>query len=385
MGYAVFDASYWPSPQLGVAAQMIRDGLGEWYDPGGKHGALVSSVHPEQARVIERIARKYPEVWVGGPGALSPGNYEAATGVCLGDYRAFLTMLLAGRAHDAPNVYLPSQPRTVEIDQSFPYELAGHYRGEDGRLQVFCSRGCKHRCAFCQTGWATTFSEHPSPEILLALPPGDKYNYMSNALSDVSFAHRLPPDISASHTLREAVHSNAFGRLVRVGVEGVSERLRRAVGKPISNQELVDWTLSLNLRGVQVRWFMIAGLPGETWDDWLEIVECVKAYSCNHERGTLQISFTAYVPEPATPISGLPYSDEYSEHHARFRDWYFRLARISHLSLFRCQEPPARRIKATAQMHPGNTLVRYPHREKLRSGLDCYLKQMGLEYATVGD
>lgn len=207
---------------------------------------------------------------------------------------------------------------------------------------------------------------------------------MSNALSDVSFAPRLPPDISASHTLREAVHSNATGRLVRVGVEGVSERIRRAVGKPISNQQLVDWTLALNQRGVQVRWFMIAGLPGETWDDWLEIIDCVKAYSHNHERGTLQISFTAYVPEPATPISALLYLDDYSEHHARFRNWYFGLARISHLSLFRCQEPATREQKAKAQMHPGNSRVRYPHRDKLQAGYKCYCSAMGLEYATIG-
>lgn len=132
MGYAVFDASYWPSNQLGVAAQMVKDGLGIHYDPSGKSGALVSSVHPQQAVVVERIARKYGEVWVGGPGALSPGNYESATGVCLGDYNQFLSMLVSGQAYNAPNVYIPTQTRTVEIDQSFPYNHSGQYRGEDG-------------------------------------------------------------------------------------------------------------------------------------------------------------------------------------------------------------------------------------------------------------
>jgi len=200
---------------------------------------------------------------------------------------------------------------------------------------------------------------------------------MSNALSDLSFFDRLPQDISASHTLREAVHSNKSGRLVRVGVEGVSERLRRAVGKPIKNQELVDWTIELNNRGVQVRWFMIAGLPFETADDWLELRECVKAYSLAHTRGTLQISFTAYVPEPSTPIKDLIYTDDYYEHYKLFADWYFGVARINHLSIFKCQGVKNRAIKAELQMHPNNKFVLYPHRDKIKSGLDCYMKNMG--------
>ena len=378
MGYAIFDASYYPSPQLGVAAQMILDDMGDLYDKEGRDGALVSCVHPLQSREVEHIAKKYKRVIVGGPGALSPGAFEAASLVVLGDYRGVLAALPRGLSDVAalPNAYNPMAPAPVEIDLSFPYSKSSRYRGEDGRLQVFCSRGCKHRCAFCQTGWATTFSEHPIPESIINLPTHEKYNYMSNALSDVSFAPRLPRDISASHTLREAAHSNAMGRLVRVGVEGVSERLRRAVGKPISNENLVNWTLSLNERGVQVRWFMIAGLPGETTDDWEELRDCVKAYSMAHERGTLQISFTAYVPEPATPIASLPYSDDYYENYKRFADWYFNLARINHLSIFKCQGVQNRALKAAAQMHLNNRYVLYPHRDKLAAGLKCYKDAM---------
>lgn len=163
MKYAVFDASYYPASQLGVAAQMIRADLGDDYCQFAD-AALVSSVHPQQSDVIERIAKKYSRVYVGGPGALSPGNYEAATGVVLGDYRGFLEALRLDRLDALQNIYYPSSPKVVSIDQSFPYEKSGLYAGEDGRMQVFCSRGCKHRCAFCQTGWAGEFSENPEPK-----------------------------------------------------------------------------------------------------------------------------------------------------------------------------------------------------------------------------
>lgn len=377
MGYAVFDASYYPSPQLGVAGQIVRDLIGDLHDDSGRHGALVTSVHPLQASVIERIKKKYGRVFVGGPGALSPGNYEAADGVCIGDCQKFIAAIRDDRLGSLDNIYYPGNPAPTEIDFAFPWGESARHRGEDGRLQVFVSRGCKRKCAFCQTGWALCFEEHPSPDDVTNLPPGN-YNYVSNALSDVSFCKSLPQNIAASHTLVEAAHSNMGGRLVRVGIEGVSERIRRAVGKSISNQNLVDWTIALNERGVQVRWFMIAGLPGETWDDWEELIDDIKAYSVNHKRGTLQISFTAYVPEPATPICNLGYLDDYEENHARFRDWYFSYARIPTLSLFRCQGHGNRKLKAAAQNHQNNKYVGYPHRDKVAKALGHYMKTMNI-------
>lgn len=357
MGFAVVDACYWPSTQLGVAAQMLRDYLGERYASDGHDGCLVSSVHPLDARKLERMRRKYPRLYVGGPGALSPGAYEAADAVVLGDYRAFVDAL-PDRALSLSNVYIPSAPAPVEIDQSFPWETSGRYRGEDGRLQVFCSRGCKHRCKFCQTGWSIDYQEHPRPEEILNLPPG-KYNYVSNALDDLSFWPSLPPGTCGSHHLRNIDPEAFSGRVARIGVEGVSERLRRYVAKPISDEILVDKTLALGEHGVQVRWFLIAGLPTETWEDWLDLMECVKAYVVNHRKGTLQLSFTAYCPEPSTPLRDKPYSDEYFEHYQRFADWYFAKARINHLSIFKPQRPDKRAIKAAAQMHANNALVRY--------------------------
>lgn len=364
MGYAVIDACYWPSSQLGVAAQMLRDYLKDRYDPAGKDGALVSSVHPLDAKKIGRIKRRYPRVYVGGPGALSPGAYETADAVVLGDYRAFVDAL-PERALELSNIYHPDAPNRVRIDQRFPWGASAHYSGEDGRIQVFCSRGCKHRCKFCQTGWALDYAEHPDPKQIINLPSG-KYNYISNALDDLSFWDRLPPGIYGSHHIRNLNPETFTGRVARIGVEGVSERLRRYVAKPITDQELVDKTLSLGEHSISSRWFLIAGLPTETWEDWIDLQECVKAYVVNHRKGTLQLSFTAYCPEPSTPLRDEPYSDDYFEHYQRFADWYFDMARINCLSIFKPQRPGSRAVKATAQMHPGNKMVLYARR-----GGDC--------------
>ncbi len=353
---------------------MIRDALGDMYERDGRGGAMVTSVHPLQAGKVARIAKKYTPVIVGGPGALSPGAYESAAAVVLGDYRAFFAEL-SKRGYDAAtnlsNVFVHSESRGVSIDSSFDWSASGRYRAEDGKVQVFCSRGCKRRCAFCQTGWALNYSENPDVDSVILQAAGAKVTLVSNALSQVSYFDRLPAS-AASHTLREAVSLGVSSATVRVGIEGVSQRLRKAVQKPISNQELVDGTLLLNRRGCQVRWFLIAGLPGEVWEDWLELTDCVKAYTTNHARGTLQISFTAYVPEPSTPLKGQPYSEEYFEHYERFARWYFDYARINHLSIFRPQGPKPRAAKAAAQMHPSNDRVLYPHRGKIVRALGLY-------------
>lgn len=379
MKYALYDASYYPARQLGVAAQMIASDHPDCIDYGSDV-ALVSCVHPQQCEVAERVAKKHSTVIVGGPASTSPGAFEAAAAVVVGDYQAAVKALIGDGIDallDCPNVYDPLRPANVVIDQEFPYRHSGRFTGEDGRVALFCSRGCKHFCAFCHTGWSYEFSEHPEPQGLIEVDWSRKYNYISNALSDVSFYGILPDGISASHTLRQAAKCENPGRFVRVGIEGVSERLRRAIAKPLSNQDLVDYTIALNDRGVGVRWFMIAGLPGETRDDWEQLRECVRAYSTQRTRGNLHISFTAYVPEPSTPIAWLPYSDDYYDNYQEFADWYFNLARINNLSVFKCQQPKNRNIKAAYQMHKNNRYVLYPHREKIRSALSRYLKHAG--------
>jgi len=109
---------------------------------------------------------------------------------------------------------------------------------------------------------------------------------------------------------------------VRIGVEGVSERIRRAIAKPVNNSDLLDITALLISRGVGVRWFFITGLPGETEDDWQELRELVNGLR-QMEKGCVMFNFHAFIPQPATPLCILPLMDEYWDRFEDFRRWFF--------------------------------------------------------------
>ena len=109
---------------------------------------------------------------------------------------------------------------------------------------------------------------------------------------------------------------------VRIGVEGIAERLRVAVGKPVPNDELLRITFDLMAAGVGVRWFFIPGLPGETVEDYAELRYLVKELG-KLPKGCIMLNFHSFIPQPATPLCIFPLEDQYWEPFDEFRRWFF--------------------------------------------------------------
>ena len=68
---------------------------------------------------------------------------------------------------------------------------------------------------------------------------------------------------------------------------------------------------------------MIAGLPTETNDDWLELRDVILEWKKRCAKGVLGLSFTAWQPEPSTPLATFPLNDSYYEYYKQFTDWFF--------------------------------------------------------------
>jgi len=319
--------------------------------------------------------------------------------VCVGDGQAFVASLIE-RGLDAaaslPNVWIHGNDRGVLVDHGFPWAMPP-VRGEDGAFRVYCGRGCKNKCVFCQTGWAYKYSENPDPQLLTSqiraiTGRGDKVAYLSNDAAQHSFFHSLPPTGHGSYSLG---HLRQFGlppaRQIRIGVEGVSARLRDAVGKPISHDDLVGCTSWLNRNGKSVRWFMIAGLPGETHGDWEELKAAVMDWKKVTPKGVLEISFTAWCPDPATPIACLPLDDSYWDRYAAFSEWFFAGKGWSNrIKLWKPQQPKSLRLKAAFSMgkseenlydnsgYGPNDRVEFPFKALRHKALARYLGIMGI-------
>jgi hypothetical protein len=68
---------------------------------------------------------------------------------------------------------------------------------------------------------------------------------------------------------------------------------------------------------------MIAGLPGERDEDWMELKTAVTDWKKLCSKGVLALSFTAWQPEPATPLGCMPIDDGYWKRWEDFREWFF--------------------------------------------------------------
>lgn len=414
LSIAVLDACFAPDKQAsrGLAARYLdwdlRRNRATPARPCDADVILVTCVHPEQANYLARCKATYKKALVvaGGPASTSPHALGAACdAVCVGDGQAFVRALASGGIESAlslPNVWQDGVGLPVQVDQSFPWGMPP-MQAEDGAYRLWCGRGCKKRCAFCQTGWAYEYAEHPQPDALIAQArtlkaKGHKIGYVSNDPMQHAFWAALPAVEHGSYSLDFIRrHGLPPARQIRLGVEGVSERLRRFVCKPISHSDLVQASAWLCGSGKSVRWFMIAGLPGEADSDWQELREAVQEWKRCAPKGVLALSFTAWCPEPASPLGVFAVTDDYWPRYEAFREWFFGGRGWSNrVKLMGPQQPGARIRKAEAQMglpavalrrggdRGPNWRVAYPHKAQCEAVTSKMLRLAGCDQLEGG-
>ena len=366
-----------------VAWQLQKNGIELVSQPHNADLIFLSSVHPLTAPYAERLKSYKIPIVFGGFGALSPSIYlNFCDFVVLGDGdRVFKEMAKGGHFEDLPNV-LTKGKASVDIDQNFPFDCPP-IQQEDGSYSVWCGRGCKNKCFFCQTGWALMYKENPVPPIYIAnglLKQGKKISYLSNDLLQHTFYSSLPNVMHGSYSIK-FLKKNGLppARLIRIGVEGVSQRLRTLVNKPIMTDDLVKCSSWLNQNKKGVRWFLIAGLPTEQASDWEELKDAVMFWKKITPKGVLELSFTAWCPDPATPLAIMPLNDQYYEHFLSFKEWFFSGIGFSNkIKLYSPQAPEKRLEKAIFSMNlekeqlysggywGGNDVVNYPYKKQVR-------------------
>jgi radical SAM superfamily enzyme YgiQ (UPF0313 family) len=282
---------------------------------------------------------------------------------------------------------------------------------EDGIVRLFASRSCKKKCLFCQVGWQTAYQENDDARLLRQYSAlraaGYKVNVVTNDAPALSFFDELKvlEHFSASYSqvqqiLRDGVDS-IIGKVksMRIGVEAPSQRLRYWIGKPIPTEGLYRTSVDLLNAGIGVRWFMIAGLPGEREEDYDELREIVRRARHDIQKGILALSFTAFCPDPAAPLCLVPLDDDYWERFERFWKWFFGVGRTHRVSIMRCGGPKSRMSNAVGSMgcseqdirrgwldrDPPNWRVRYPLRHLTRRAYNSYARKAGLPLSSILD
>ncbi|MBL1208515.1 TIGR03960 family B12-binding radical SAM protein [Geminocystis sp. GBBB08] len=201
------------------------------------------------------------------------------------------------------------------------------------RLTIEIRRGCTRGCRFCQPGMLTRPARDVEPEeVVNSIVEGMKqtgfneFSLLSLSCSDylslpavgIEIKNRLHDEnISLSLPSQRVDRfdeniANIVGGTRKGGLtfapEAGTQRMRDIVNKGLTNEELLRGIQTAVREGWnQVKLYFMIGLPGETDEDVIGIVETVKwlRQECRHlskRRLDFNITISNFTPKPHTPF-----------------------------------------------------------------------------------
>ncbi len=185
-------------------------------------------------------------------------------------------------------------------------------------------RGCPWSCNFCLAGHVydpprIKSGEALCAEIALNASSGLKVGLIGPSLSD--YPHREMvlgmEGVSFSITsLRASPKSAELAALLKghrsvsIAPEAGSERMRRAINKKITREDILETSRRLLEGGLKsLRLYFMLGLPGEDTSDVEAIVELVSEIRACSKAGKLALTLSVFVPKPHTPFQWQPMLD----------------------------------------------------------------------------
>ena len=229
---------------------------------------------------------------------------------------------------------------TVPLTPIVPFAQAVHER-----ITVEVMRGCPGRCRFCQASFSRRPIRYRSTKRIIEIA---KENYLSTGFDTVSLLSLSTADypeleklvvqlkeyFEPRHvgislpSLRAKEQLHLLPKLITsvrksgltIAVEAASEKLRKVINKPISNEDLFEGVGAAYKAGFQrVKLYFMVGFPGETQEDIEEIVNLSYKIArlrkqIDNKTANVNIAISWFVPKPHTPFSWLGQKDkEYFE------------------------------------------------------------------------
>jgi radical SAM family uncharacterized protein len=205
------------------------------------------------------------------------------------------------------------------------------------RASVEIMRGCTRGCRFCHAGMITRpVRERSVDEIieaaaravedtgfaelaLMSLSSSDFSHIveLTNAISERFKGQKLTVSLpslrieSVSIDLMDKLREHYSGGFT-LAPEAATERIRRIINKPISDDEIIETTREIYRRGWKtIKLYFMIGHPSETMDDVKAIAILAKRVIAEGRKVAgmgikLNVGFNTFVPKPQTPFQWVP-------------------------------------------------------------------------------
>jgi radical SAM superfamily enzyme YgiQ (UPF0313 family) len=209
--------------------------------------------------------------------------------------------------------------------------------GETMLIEI--SRGCPRRCRFCAVSYVYPKFRALKPETILNLihaenerlervgqPKVKAVGLVSSAMCDYPYLDELCAGldtldirIGVSSVRVDLIPESLLNLMLKTGLrtmtiapEAGSERLRKAINKPISSEQILTGAERILTKGIKnLKLYYMVGLPTETDEDIDELIEMTKALSQLQRihgvpGGKLRLSINPFIPKALTPFQWSP-------------------------------------------------------------------------------
>ncbi len=206
-------------------------------------------------------------------------------------------------------------------------------------LLIEISRGCPRRCRFCAVSYVYPKFRALKPETILEVIRSKEASLaregkeglkavglVSSAMCDYPYLDELCAGleetglrVGVSSVRVDLVPDSLLRLMLKTGLrtmtiapEAGSERLRKAINKPISSEEILTGARKILEKGIRhLKVYYMVGLPTETDGDIEELIEMTRRLArlqreCGDPGGRLRLSINPFVPKALTPFQWSP-------------------------------------------------------------------------------
>lgn len=260
---------------------------------------------------LARYKRREPrQEWIaGGNATATPRSIMWIVDYAwIGDARQVFQRILAGE-RDLPGLLsaTDAERQITYVDEAISAEPLNDH-------EIELAKGCRRRCLFCIHPWRHRYQEQDRDVIqrFIAEAPARGLGLVANSSCDLSYYDEVVTTLE-QHGKFDTIASNAVSGLtdqmirtrraeLLLGIEGMSERLRRTMNKPITRDLLLDTIDRCLFLGKQARTLYQFNLPGESEADLNELLKDIATIRRRHRHGSWALCFVPHQPTAHTPM-----------------------------------------------------------------------------------